>query len=188
MSDYSKYSDQDLIHHFKNGDEAAFAEIYQRNYILLFNHASRMTQNLQAAEDLVHDTFLIFIEQKATLDEKSSPRYLLFTILQRKIINRFRKIGIEKKFLENKYVTSSVDETDLINEIIKNEEEEMLREGIYRLPKEMRKVYLLKNYSDLSRSEIAKFLGVSENTVKTQIQLGKDYLKRIIGKLLFFIF
>ncbi len=55
-----------------------------------------------------------------------------------------------------------------------------VHKAIDNLPDQCRKIYLMKKYDDLSYNEIAEILGVSINTVKTQMKRAmKSLLKQL---------
>lgn len=54
--------------------------------------------------------------------------------------------------------------------------EAQLLHEIQSLPKQMKEVLILKYFENKQRKEIALTLGISENTVKTQLKRGKKKL------------
>ncbi|AWW29690.1 RNA polymerase subunit sigma [Echinicola strongylocentroti] len=57
----------------------------------LFSWAFHKTNDRKLAEDLVQDTFLSALKSFASFEEKSSPQTWLFSILNNKIIDHYRK-------------------------------------------------------------------------------------------------
>lgn len=57
----------------------------------LFDWAYYKTSKRELAEDLVQETFLAAVENVSKFREESSPKTWLFTILNNKIINHYRK-------------------------------------------------------------------------------------------------
>ena len=62
--------------------------------------------------------------------------------------------------------------TDPINEVASHEEFSLFCEAIRLLPTQCRRAFVLKKVYGYSRREIAEHMGVSENTVKTQVARG----------------
>ena len=53
MADYRTLSDQELTGLLKNGDQAAYAMIYQRYYRLLYIHALKKLNDEEEAKDII---------------------------------------------------------------------------------------------------------------------------------------
>jgi len=60
----NKFSDEDLIARFQNGDEYAFEEIIHRYKDRLVNFVFRFLGQMDEAEDIVQDTFLKVYKNK----------------------------------------------------------------------------------------------------------------------------
>jgi RNA polymerase sigma-70 factor (ECF subfamily) len=59
---------------------------------------------------------------------------------------------------------------------------EALSEAIALLPEKRRSVFIMSKKFGMSRTEIAKFLDISENTVKNQLQEGMNFIRTMLNK------
>ena len=64
LSEGNKYTDEDLIARFQNGDEYAFDEIVNRYKDRLLNFVFRFIGQIDESEDIVQDTFLKVYKNK----------------------------------------------------------------------------------------------------------------------------
>ncbi|MNJ87460.1 RNA polymerase sigma factor [compost metagenome] len=84
MEDYSKYSDQELATAVGEGNDAAFKEIYDRYYTLLYLFAYNKIRNIEEAKDVVHDVFEWMIDHRKDFVLKTSlSSYLYKSVLRR---------------------------------------------------------------------------------------------------------
>jgi len=71
----------------------------------LYNWAFYKTSNKELSEDLVQDTFIAAIQQKANFKEKSNPKTWLLSVLNNKIVDYYRKknksIEVNQSTLQN---------------------------------------------------------------------------------------
>ncbi|TRW23605.1 hypothetical protein FMM05_13165 [Flavobacterium zepuense] len=93
MPQYADYSDKELSFLLRQGDELAYAEIYDRFKGLLFVHAYKRLNNQEEAEDVLHDLFAALWDRRMELPiETNLPAYL-YTAVR----NRIFKIIAHKK-------------------------------------------------------------------------------------------
>lgn len=67
----------------------------------LFDWAYYKTSKRELAEDLVQETFLAAVENVSKFREESSPKTWLFTILNNKIINHYKKSARQEVLMGN---------------------------------------------------------------------------------------
>jgi RNA polymerase sigma-70 factor (ECF subfamily) len=72
----------------------------------------------------------------------------------------------------------------LLGKIYENEILKILNEGIRSLPDSCREIYLLSRNEDLKYCDIAGKLGISVNTVKTQMKIALCRLREILKEYL----
>lgn len=188
MRSYQSQSDQELIALMRLGDKAAFSEIYQRYWPLLFRHARKLLQSEEAAKDVVQDVFVSLWLAVTEFDEHSSVSAYLYAITRNNVLNRIRHNKVAHAHLENlgDFMSKGIDITDhLVRErmLAKQIEEEILN-----LPVRMRKVFELKRKHHLSYKEIAVVMNISELTVKTQMNKAITLLRAKFGKSMNVIF
>ncbi|WP_317171735.1 RNA polymerase sigma factor [Pedobacter panaciterrae] len=67
MADYRTLSDQELTGLLKNGDQTAYAMIYQRYYRLLYIHALKKLNDEEEAKDIIQEFFTTLWTKRETI-------------------------------------------------------------------------------------------------------------------------
>ena len=169
-------SDMEIFEKFKNGSDAAFAEIYQRHWQRLYVHAYNMLDDEDEAKDIVQEIFTSFWLKGRGLDLKISLRTYFHSAVKNRILNM-----IEHNRIRNNYLNSL---TDILfshnNTEFKLEEDERIKlidQEILYLPTKMRVIFELRRTEEFSYKEIGEQLGISDKTVKKQINNAIKILK-----------
>ena len=169
-------SDMEIFEKFKNGSDAAFSEIYQRHWQRLYVHAYNMLDDEDEAKDIVQEIFTSFWLKGRGLDLKISLRTYFHSAVKNRILNM-----IEHNRIRNNYLNSL---TDILfshnNTEFKLEEDERIKlidQEILYLPTKMRVIFELRRTEEFSYKEIGEQLGISDKTVKKQINNAIKILK-----------
>ena len=169
-------SDMEIFEKFKNGSDAAFSEIYQRHWQRLYVHAYNMLDDEDEAKDIVQEIFTSFWLKGRGLDLKISLRTYFHSAVKNRILNM-----IEHNRIRNNYLNSL---TDILfshnNTELKLEEDERIKlidQEILYLPTKMRVIFELRRTEEFSYKEIGEQLGISDKTVKKQINNAIKILK-----------
>ncbi|MCL3781044.1 RNA polymerase sigma-70 factor [Prolixibacteraceae bacterium JC049] len=148
---------------------------FEQNYQLANLIAMRYVHNVHIAEDIVQEVFLDLWQRRSVLHLKSSLKnYLLAAVRNSalKYVERDRNRWVN---IEN--------ERDLnISEEKKDYNREELAVNVYnaieQLPPKCKKTFKLAYFDHLTYNEIAVELGISVNTVKTQIKQAYQGLRK----------
>lgn len=165
----------------KNGNVAAFEQIYSDYKDRVYAIALSTLKNPQDAEDAVQQTFIKVYEKLSSLEDPSA----FSTWIQRIAINESRMILRKRKEVlsmdDNEYgalVEKLEDDYMLPQEYLERDDlSRRMREIIDELPTAQRQALVLQMYSNLSMAEIAEVMDCSENTVKSRIRYAKATIK-----------
>jgi RNA polymerase sigma-70 factor (ECF subfamily) len=124
-------------------------------------------------DDVVQETYLRLLRARER-SEVVSPKAFLFAVARNLATDRFRhRLVAQTEPLVESEALAVLDEREGTPEIIAhNEELELLTEAIQALPDRCRQIFTLRKVYGLSQPEIARQLGVSENTVSAQLTIG----------------
>lgn len=156
-------SDFELIQDVKNGVKKSFELLVQRHEKFLMKTVVRMTRDLDAAEDVVQDTFIKAYKRLNLFEGRSSFRSWLYQIALNTARNRFRKHARETVGTEG--VELAVD-GEVEAKMIALDVRGILQEEIARLPDRQRTALSLRIYEDLSFKEIAEIMQCPYDTAK----------------------
>jgi len=135
-------------------------------------------------DDIVQETYYRLLQARAA-GGVSAIKAFLFATARNLTIDRLRRRQVMRsESLADYNELSVLDGTDSIPEVVaRNQELEMLTAAIQSLPDRCREIFTLRKVYGLSQKEIAKQLGLSENTVTAQISIGAKkcmaFLQRI---------
>ncbi len=174
-------TDKSLIEAHCRGDSAAFGELVRRYGNGLFGYLMKMSKNRQEAEDLFQETFKR-VHEKAHTFRGGKFRSWLFTIATRVAIDGLRRrrrmqvVSLNQRLdctdqdsEELSAVALADDSCEPSQEAAKAEQTQQVRDAIESLPARQRATLVLAYYQQLSYPEVAKVLGCSLGTVKTQM-------------------
>jgi RNA polymerase sigma-70 factor (family 1) len=176
MSD--KLSDEYLLKSFISGDNQAYKAIYDKYWLLLYQHARAMLQNDDEAKDVIQEVFVeLWLADKDKLSQYALPAFL-YTITRNKILNIIKHLKVEAKYanelqLSGYYNTASADDRAIVHELT-----QQIEMHIQSLPPKMRKIFVLSRKEHKSYKEIAAELEISDKTVKKQINNALHVLRK----------
>lgn len=155
-----------------SGDLGALKLLHKRYHSQMYLWACKFLGNALEAEELVADCFIKLWNQKNQIIIQKSLRSYLFLMLRNEIISHIRKSKHKKEIYPENL-------PDLPDEKTVDQQEfyVSLYKAIEKLPDQRRKILELAVFDSLSYKEIASKLGISVNTVKTQMGRAYRFLK-----------
>ncbi|MFI2711900.1 RNA polymerase sigma factor [Micromonospora sp. NPDC018662] len=169
--------EDDLATRFRDGDEAALREAYDRYGRAVLHLATTTLANRSDAEDVTQATFVAAWLGRETFDPaKGSLIGWLLGIGRRKAIDRIRAAARETRVVETvkqlpEPVDTGPDPDTVVDRLVVADE-------LARLPDEQRRMLELAFYDDLTHQQISAVTGVPLGTVKSHIRRGMQSLKR----------
>jgi RNA polymerase sigma-70 factor (ECF subfamily) len=157
-----------LILRSRQGDERAMEEIYDRYKKPLFNLAYRYTFDRVAAEDLLQDIFIkIFTHMKDVQRDETFVAWMY-----RIAVNACYSFLRSRRSRDGKTLSISEIEGRKEEAVYDGHENSLakpLDEAIRELPERLRSVFLLHDVQGYKHEEIARMLGISAGTSKSQL-------------------
>ncbi|MFG1655545.1 RNA polymerase sigma factor [Micromonospora chersina] len=169
--------EDDLATRFRDGDETALREAYDRYGRAVLHLATTTLANRSDAEDVTQATFVAAWLGRETFDPaKGSLIGWLLGIGRRKVVDRIRVATRETRVVETvkqlpEPVATGPDPDTVVDRLVVADE-------LARLPDEQRRMLELAFYDDLTHQQIATVTGVPLGTVKSHIRRGMQSLKR----------
>lgn len=175
--DYKKASPLELMDGIKQGQQAAFRELFDRFYRLLLGVAINILGDFNLAKDVVQEVFINIWNKRDTLEIKSAVE----PFLKRSVINRsLNQIKARKETVDETilYNTPAQEATDANLEL--DDLKKVIEEALVQLPERCRLIFILKRIEGLSHKEIAEQLEISPKTVENQMTKALKALKGAI--------
>jgi RNA polymerase sigma-70 factor (family 1) len=179
MIAYSRLSDNELAALLAD-DGAAFNEIYERYWSLLYQSAFNVLRDEDACLDVIQEVFIWFWEHRSELVVKSVKAYLLVAV-KYKVANYIRNGKVRESFYER--IPKIELDSDFPDEALEVKElKEMIASFVMELPERCQEVFNMSRNEHLSNKEIAERLGITEKTVENQINKALKRLKLNLGR------
>jgi RNA polymerase sigma-70 factor (sigma-E family) len=160
--------------------DALIVQLFGEEAANLVRLARFFVDDRDAAEDLVQEAFIRLARSVHRIgDATKVPAYLRSVVLNlARDHNRRGLVSLRHRMrMDSEQVAGSDEVWEL------RHDQRRVVEALRSLPVGQRNCLVLRYYLDLSNPEIADTLGVSINTVKTQIQRGMASLELALGDL-----
>lgn len=147
----------------------------------LYAYAMVLSRNPAMAADLVQETYLRALKAKESLRPDSNVKSWLFTILRNIWLNLLRHERAGPKIAEldsdeNLADVSVAATEDPLDLYLRKQQREQVRAAIQQLPIEFREIIILREYEELSYSEIANVLQCPVGTVMSRLARARSKL------------
>lgn len=187
MSNYSEFSDSDLMALLKDGDQIAYTEIYQRYNASLYVYAYKRLNDREEAKDVIHELFLSLWERRYSIELTTGLAAYLYTSVRNKILDLIKHNKISERYIESfqNYIDAGECSTDGLLEY--KELSALIEKEIAALPYKMQQVFRLSRKDNYSRKDIARELNLSEQTVKSHMHHALKILRVKLGSLFFLV-
>jgi len=172
--------DKLLIWKCKHGSRSAFRQIYEKYESDLRTLAANLLDDKIAAEDVVHDVFVSFLQIVDTFEVRSSLAGYLKTCVANKSRDYMRKRQQEADTVSSSEPVMSNDNWP-VQLVIKNEQMQKLCSAMSQLPYEHREAVVLHLHGQMRFKTIAKLQNASTKTAYIRYRSGLDRLKRILN-------
>lgn len=173
-------SDYDLLNLLKEGDDEAFAEIFDRYWKPLLYVAAKKLGNIDEAEDIVQDLFISIWSRRERLEITTSLNHYLAAsvkyMVSRQLVSRLKKSPLDEETADGHGVHEGLEFEQL---------ESQLAQIVASLPEKCQLVYQLSRESGYSHKKIAESLKISEKTVEAHISKALRAIRRGISVFLF---
>lgn len=167
-----------------------FEEIYNTYFPVLCNYAISITKDQTLAEDAVSDVFLKLWEGRNSLVIETSLKAYLFKSVYHQCINSLKHIEVQDYYRDFflHHPPLSEDQTDYpLQNVIESEINSILQKTIDQLPNQCRKIFIMSRIDGMKHERIAQKLGISINTVRTQIHRALEKLRIELKDFLYFL-
>ena len=178
----STRSDAELARLAAEGDAAAFDEIYSRYRTLVYSIALRMTRNPADAEDLSQDSFVTLLRQIGSFRGEALFKTWLYRVVVNQVKMHFRH---RKSRLEDQTSDGELPEREPNPERRANSQQVIdrlaIEEAMRRLPPGYRTAFNLYDVERYKHKQIARLLGCSEGTSKSQLHKARVSLRKLLS-------
>jgi len=179
----------DAVGKAKLGDLEASTELYNMTERMVYFTALKIVGNEDDALDIVQDTYVkVFTELSNLRDDEAFISWvkLIVTNLSRDYMKKCRPVLFETNEDEAKMLQSIPEiSEDFLPEHYadRRETSRLVMKIVDALPETQRVTVMLYYYNGYSVGEVARYMEVSEGTVKSRLNYARKQIKHEVGKL-----
>lgn len=178
MGSNSSYSELDLFERIAKGDEQAYKQVFDANYVNFVSYAAKLLHSDLWAEEIVQDVFLKLWKIRDTLGAVENPGGFLNRMVFNRVRDHFKHQQHEIKLqhylrrrAENYAPNSTQDSFDY------RLGEQLFEEAVSKLPKQRATIFRMRHEQGLSYDEIARELNISKFTVRNLLNLALQNIR-----------
>lgn len=168
----------DLIQRAKEGDRAAFAEIFDRHHSAIYRYIFFRVGDEAVAEDLAGEVFVRLVEKIDQFTYRGRPLLAwLYTIARNLVADHHRRVGRANMVpLDEGLVADSMGPEDAAGVMLR---QRRLAAALEELTEEQRQVVVLKFFEGLDNQTVAMIVDKSVGAVKSLQHRGLAALRRV---------
>lgn len=170
----SSASDEQLMLAFAKGSSEAFTELFSRYKQPIYGFFRRRVSDPAHAEELTQETFLGLLRAAVRYEPRALFRTYLYAIGFKILQAHRRKAAFRATFLGQGNSTSDPFKPDATESGL------WVRRAVARLDTVDREVLLLREFEQLSYSEIADLLHLPVNTVRSRLFRARTALRSLL--------
>jgi RNA polymerase sigma-70 factor (ECF subfamily) len=159
-------SDEALMFDFQGGSREAFEELFARYRQPLYGFFRRRLESRDRAEDLVQETFLAVIRGVSRYEARALVRTYLYGIALKLVASERRKQSRDPAPEQPERAGGAVENALWI------------QQALEKLAPSEREILMLREYEQLSYTEIADLLRLPVNTVRSRLFRSRLALKQ----------
>jgi RNA polymerase sigma-70 factor (ECF subfamily) len=172
-------SDEVLIGRIATGDRLAMQVLFARHHVRVYRFVLRLVRDESVAEDLISDVFLDVWRQAGRFEGRSQVSTWLLAIARFKALSALRRRSDEE--LDDETAGAIEDPSDDPEVVLdKKDKSAAIRKCLEKLSAEHREIIDLVYYHEKSVEEVAKIVGIPENTVKTRMFYARKRLAELL--------
>ncbi|MCH9652961.1 MAG: RNA polymerase sigma factor [Planctomycetes bacterium] len=174
--------DELLVLKCQDGDETAFKTLVSRWHSRLRRHAWYLTQDWEAAGDIVQDVWLDIVRSIRRLKDPASFRSWSYRIVRNKANDWLRSKQRQRTLW--KEMASQKQNDDKLTPQKENtvHTQSVIQQGIKALSTSSQQILSMKYMDHMSTQDISQALGIPEGTVKSRLHHAREQLKQVIQR------
>ena len=171
--------DKLLVLKCKHGSTEALGRIYEKYKTDMLVLTMALLNDKSAAEDVMHDVFLSFVQNIEKFSLTGSLKGYLLTCLANRARN-LNKAKRQQSVEVNSSEPVSSDSDEPLRTILCNEQLQQLSNAMAQLTYDQREVIMLHFQGGMTFRTIGRSLGISANTAKSRYRYGIEKLCSIL--------
>ena len=156
-----------------------FRKIFDDHYTHIRNYIYYLSGDIDLAEDLTQDVFLTFWEEHTKI-RQDTVRAWLYTLAKNQYFKHHRRKTINLNFTSSLVLGQENESPEFIMEL--KEFDQKLQQAIAKIPDKTRAIFLMSRIDNLTYSEIATDLKISNKAVEKHMHKALSILKETVER------
>jgi RNA polymerase sigma factor (sigma-70 family) len=174
--------DNNLMLSVKAGELDKMGLLFERYHKSIYSFMYHSTHQAALSEDLVQNLFYRMIKYRHTYVGEGEFKTWMYFLARNVINDHFRK---NSRLVYNEDVNDLgrhlLDERSADDDLIKTQQQDLLKIALAKLNDEAREVLVLSRYQELSYKEIAGIMNTTEGNIKVKVHRAIAELKKIMS-------
>lgn len=168
-------NDSVLFDLLKQGDQAAFEQIYRRYWAQLYNAAYKRLPEKEKCQDIIQNVFMSLWKRReeVVLD---NPSAYLHTAVRFQVLKHISR-QTQGSFLTETFQNELISPLETDAELLEKEARGVITYFIAALPRKRRDIFVMHYFEGLSTAKIATNLQISQKTVQNQLTTASHALR-----------
>lgn len=176
-----------VVRSIVRGDARAFNDLVIGLYPALLDFAMMYVTSVDAAEDVLQESFIRLWERRESLNPELPIKPLVYRIVRNEALDHNRRVKTAQRYASQAAtmgvgIPQAGDQASSAVEL--HDIHKLVDEVVGSLPDRCREIYIMSRRGGLSYPEIAETLGISLSAVKTQMGRALQALAKRIGSLM----
>ncbi|HLG15226.1 MAG TPA: RNA polymerase sigma factor [Blastocatellia bacterium] len=160
---------------------SGFEDLYRKHFRRVYSICLRMTGNIAEAEDLAQEVFIQLHRKLGSFRGDAAFTTWLHRLTVNQVLMHFRKRSVRSELTtDDGEMPDSIDPVTVNPEAMPIVDRIALDIAIGQLPPGYRSVFVLHDVEGYEHEEIAKILGCSSGTSKSQLHKARLKLRRLL--------
>jgi RNA polymerase sigma-70 factor, ECF subfamily len=170
-------STADVMNSLKNGDESALKVLFDLHFQRLYRYALRIVNDNYAAEEIAQDAFMNLWKRREVLEISQSIDAYLTSSVRNGSINHMKKKYVILETGSDESITSILHSDQTDKTVMVEELEGLIKLALDKLPQKAALIFSLSRHSEMTNSEIALHLNISQKTVEYHMTNALKFLR-----------
>jgi RNA polymerase sigma-70 factor (ECF subfamily) len=183
----TEISDETLMMRYRDGDLAAFRELYGRHKSGLYRFLSWRSPRAEWVDEVFQDSWAALHNARAGYQPQASFKTYLYQIARNRLIDLLRQNQLvlaselgddEDGDVLTHIADAQAPEETPETELVRKQDVASLHEAIAALPGEQREALILQQFNGMSLEEIAQLTDTPVETIKSRLRYAMRKLRQ----------
>lgn len=175
---------ESVVERCRAGDQDAWEALVDSTAHDIFRLAVSFTRHRGEAEDLTQEVFLKLWQNLDRYIPGSSFRAWAYRVARNMFVDAYRRSREQRKatWVDPEFLEQLPGADDPHTEVVRRQRLELARSGIARLPEDLARLIMLRDFADWSYEELAEELGLPLGTVKSRLNRARRELATVMAR------